>query len=373
MLVIDRVDSCRQQLSELILKIHSNPELAFEEVKAATWLTQYLNENEFSIEEGICGLPTAFRATYGKGKPVIAYIAQYDALPGLGHACGHNLIAGSAVGAGVASKLAVEQFGGTILVIGTPAEEKYGGKTIMISKGAFDNLDIAMMVHPDMRDASVTQTLTAQFLDVEFFSKGSISALDTMIQVFTDINSLRQHIKDSSGILGIITDGGQAANVPITHSAALFIVRAEDDAYLGDLRQKIINCITRVADVTDTRLEYKWGVPYVPLRSNSTLAQIFRQNMVSLGREVLPFDSVKPHFSSDLGNVSQLVPTIFTLFAIAPEGVPPHTSQFAVAAASETGICGSLDAAKALSMTAVDLLANPEIVIKVKDEFLRNE
>ena len=153
-LVIAEIDARSHQLSELSLKIHSNPEPGFQEVKAVGWLTHYLKENGFSIEQGICELPTAFRGSYGQGKPAIAVLAEYDALPNLGHACGHNLIAACAVGAGIASKPAIDQFGGSILVIGTPAEELYGGKVIMSEQGAFSNLDIAMMVHPGVHDTA---------------------------------------------------------------------------------------------------------------------------------------------------------------------------------------------------------------------------
>jgi len=157
--VVGEIDAHCHQLSELSLKIHSSPELGFKEVKAAAWLTQYLEENGFSIERGICELPTAFRGSYGRGKPAIAILAEYDALPNLGHACGHNLIAAGAVGAGVASKLAIDQFGGSILVVGTPAEELYGGKAIMADRGAFNNLDMAMMVHPGAHDTATTRAL----------------------------------------------------------------------------------------------------------------------------------------------------------------------------------------------------------------------
>ncbi len=162
--IIDEVDTRRHQLGELSLKIHSSPELGFQEVKASNWLSEYLEENGFNIERGICELPTAFRGSYGQGKPAIAILAEYDALPDLGHACGHNIIATCAVGAGVASKPAIDQFGGSILVIGTPAEELYGGKVIMADRGAFDNLDVAMMVHPGVRDSVTPQALACHAL-----------------------------------------------------------------------------------------------------------------------------------------------------------------------------------------------------------------
>ncbi len=377
--VVDEIDASRQQLSELSLKIHANPELGFQEVKAAAWLTHYLEENGFSIERGICELPTAFRGSYGVGKPAIAILAEYDALPDLGHACGHNIIATCAVGAAVASKPAIDRFGGSIVVIGTPAEELYGGKVTMVDRGAFKNVDIAMMVHPGVYDIATTQALACQTLKIEFFGQAAhaaarpeagINALEAMLQSFAAINSLRQHIKDKARIHGIITNGGEAPNVVPAHSAGNFIVRAEDDTYLDELKQKVINCFIGAATASGARLEYKWGdIRYAPLRNNLTLAQLFSQNMQSLGRKMPLSDSSHSFGSTDMGNVSQVVPTIHPFVAIAPVGVAIHSPEFASAAASEVGIQGLLDAAKALAMSVVDLVANPEIASKVKEEF----
>jgi len=377
--VTREVDAHRHQLSELSLKIHSNPELGFQEVKAVDWLTRYLEENGFAIERGICGLPTAFKASYGKGKPAIAILAEYDALPDLGHACGHNLIAACAIGAGVASKPAIDQLGGSILVIGTPAEELYGGKAIMVERGAFNNFDVAMMVHPETHDAAITRALACQTLEVEFFGRAAhaaaqpeagINALDAMLQSFTAINSLRQHIKSTARIHGIITDGGEAANIVPAHSAGSFIVRAEDDAYLDELKQKVINCFIGAATASGAQLRYKWDdVRYAPMRNNIPLAQLFLQNMESLERRVTLSKPDGGFGSTDMGNVSQLVPSIHAFVAIAEKEIAIHSPQFASAAASEAGIKGMLDAAKALAMTVVDLVANPEIVTKVKKEF----
>jgi amidohydrolase len=377
--VITEIEAHRQQLRQLSLKIHSSPELGFQEIKAAAWLSQYLEENGFSIEQGICELPTAFRGSYGQGKPAIALLAEYDALPKLGHACGHNLIAGAAAGAAVAAKPAIDRFGGSVLVIGTPAEELYGGKVIMAERGAFDNIDLAMMVHPESHDVATTQALACIGLEVEFLGKAAhaaarpeagINALEAMLQSFAAINSLRQHIKDKARIHGIITDGGEAANIVPAHSAGTFIVRAEDDAYLDELKEKVLNCFIGAATATGARLEYRWGkVRYAPLRNNLTLARLFRQNIQSLGRKMWLYDPSKAFGSTDMGNVSRIVPSIHPSVAIAPKEVVIHSPEFASAAASEAGIQGMLDAAKALAMTVVDLLANTEIAIRVKQEF----
>jgi amidohydrolase len=377
--VIGEIDTRRDQLSELSQKIHTNPEIAFQEVKAANWLTGYLKENGFTVEKSVCGIATAFRASYGQGKPVIAILAEYDALPKLGHACGHNLIATSAVGAGIASKLAIDKFGGRVQVMGTPAEEIYGGKITMAERGAFDGADAAMMVHPGVRNTATIRSLACQTLDVEFFGRAAhaaarpaegINALEAMVQSFAAINSLRQHIKDRARIHGIITDGGEAANVVPSHSAGNFIVRAEDDDYLDELKEKVINCFVGAATASGARLEYKWGqVRYAALRNNLTLARLFRQNMRSLGRRIPLFDPKSSFGSSDMGNVSQLVPGIHPSVAIAPVKVLSHSLEFASAAASETGLRGLLDAAKAMAMTTVDLVARPELVDRAKEEF----
>ncbi|HUT96980.1 MAG TPA: M20 family metallopeptidase [Dehalococcoidales bacterium] len=378
--VIKEVEAHRRQLRDLSLNIHANPELGFKEVKASALLTRYLEENGFAIERGICELPTAFRGRYGKGKPAIAILAEYDALPQMGHACGHNLIAGAAVGGAVASKPAIDKCGGSVLVIGTPAEELYGGKVVMAERGAFDNIDIAMMVHPGAHDTATTQALACITLEVEFFGKAAhaatrpetgINALEAMLLSFAAINALRQHVLDKARIHGIITDGGDAPNVVPAHSAGSFLVRAEDNAYLDELREKVLNCFVGAATATGARLEYQWGqVLYATLRNNLTLAELFRQNMKPLGRD-MPLAGNSRVGSTDMGNVSQIVPGIHPTIAVASEEVVIHSPEFALVAASEAGIKGMLDAAKALAMTVVDLTSSPETVTKVKEEFER--
>ena len=377
--VIAKVEAQRQQLRDLSLKIHAYPEIGFKEIKAAAWLTQYLEKNSFTVERGICELETSFRGSYGEGKPAIALLAEYDALPNLGHACGHNLIAGGSVGAAVAAKAAIDRLEGSVQVIGTPAEELYGGKVIMVERGAFDSLDVAMMVHPGSHNAAVTPALACIALKVEFFGRAAhaaghpeagINALEAMLLSFAAINSLRQHIKDKARVHGIITDGGEAANVVPAHSAGNFLVRAEDDAYLDELKEKVLDCFVSGATATGARLEYHWGeVRYAPMRNNMTLARLFRQNIQSLGRRMPLHDPDRAFGSTDMGNVSQLVPGIHPGVAIVSPEVGNHSPEFALAASSEAGIEGMLDAAKALAMTIVDLVASPEIVSRVKREF----
>jgi amidohydrolase len=376
--IIEDIESQRKELVDLSRQIHDNPELGFHEYKAVEWLTRLLEFNGFAVERGICGLETAFQAGYGRGKPVIAFLAEYDALPELGHGCGHNIIAASSAGAALGAKAAVDECGGSVLVIGTPAEELYGGKVTMAQKGAFAKLDAALMVHPGSHDAAVTEALACQGINVEFFGRSShaagrpeygINALEAMIQSFNAINSLRQHIKSKARIHGIITDGGQAANVVPAHSAGSFLVRAADEVYLAELKEKVLNCFRGAAVATGARLEYKWDeLSYAPMLNNLTIGRLFVANLRRTGRKIRMEDPDKSFGSTDFGNVSQLVPGIHASVSIV-RGATTHSPQFAEAAVSEKGLQGMIDAAKGLAMTAADLLADPELMTRAKDEF----
>ena len=374
----DRVELQRHQLIQLSLNIHDNPELGFEEEKASAWLTGYLEDSGFHVEPGIVGLATAFRATYGQGSPRIALLAEYDALPKIGHGCGHNIIATSAVGAAVASKSIIDQLGGSVVVLGTPGEEVFGGKIDMVKAGAFEEIDVAIMVHPNILNMVTIQTLACSSLEVEFFGRPAhaaaqphrgINALDAMILAFTSINSLRQHIKAEARIHGIITDGGEAPNVVPAHSAAVFLIRALDDDYLAELKDKVLNCFTGASVASGARLEYGWrDRAYAPMKNNATLAGLFKQNLESLGRHVEAFDPRFGFGSTDMGNVSQVVPSIHPTIAIAPPEVFIHTPEFASTAASEAGHEGLMDAAKAMAMTVADIL-QPGMLDRIKQEF----
>lgn len=369
----------RQQLIKLSLGIHDNPEPGFKEEKASSLLTDYLDVNGFHVERGIGGFPTAFKAIYGSSQPVIALLAEYDALPEIGHACGHNIIAASSVGAAVASKLAVDKFGGTVAVFGTPAEELFGGKIFLLQRGVFNGVDVAMIVHPGLRDAATNQALACIGLDVQFWGKAvhaaaypeqGVNALEAMILSFNAINSLRQHVQDSARIHGIITYGGDAANVVPAHSAASFLIRAQDTNYLEELKEKVLKCLEGAALATGARLDYKWAdVVYEPMRNNLVLAELFARNLEFLGRKVEPFESYFGFGSTDMGNVSQVVPAIHPSVAIVSPNILLHSEEFALAAASESGHKGMLDAAQALAMTVADLLGDPQVFNRVKDEF----
>jgi len=378
-IVSNSIDQQNKDLTELSHKIHDNPELGFKEYKAVSWLTTYLKDNGFQIETGIAGLATAFKAKYGRGKPHIAVIAEYDALPILGHACGHNIIATSAIGAGIAAKAAVDAFGGSLFVIGCPAEEIFGGKIDMVKASAFNDLDLAMMVHPTAVNRATILALALNNLEVEFFGKPAhaaahphkgINALDAMILSFNNINSLRQHIREDSRIHGIITDGGEAPNIIPAHSAGIFIIRSMDNIYLEELKLKVVNCFKAAATATGARLEYKWeDKMYASMKNNLTLAGLFDKNMRALGRKM---EDLKPSYvigSTDMGNVSQIVPSIHATVSIAPADIAIHTTEFANAAVSEAGTKGLLDAAKGMAMTIVDILSDQKTIEIIKQEF----
>lgn len=376
--VIAEVDARRDELVQLSRRIHRSPELGFHETKAAGWLTGYLGDNGFKVEKDICRLPTAFRGRYGASEPTIALLAEYDALPGVGHACGHNIICTAAVGAAVALRGAIDRVGGSVVVIGTPGEEVYGGKIIMAERGAFADIDAAMIIHPSVSDIANTQALACIGLEVEFrgkaahasaFPEEGVNALEAMIQAFNAINSLRQHIDQRARIHGIITSGGEAPNIIPAHTAGSFLVRAMDDAYLEELKAKVLNCFKAASVATGARLKYKWTAYFAPLQTNHTLVDLFVKNMATLGRKLGPSRGTALG-SSDVGNVSALVPTIHPMLAIAPPEISIHSPEFAAAAISAEGVRGLIDGARAMAMTAVDLMAQPRLIAKIREEFL---
>ncbi|MCL2706981.1 MAG: M20 family metallopeptidase [Dehalococcoidia bacterium] len=374
---IERNHDALRALSRLI---HSNPECAMNERHAVACLTQELEKRDFAIESGICDMPTAFKASYGSGNPVIAFIAEYDALPDIGHACGHNLIATAAVAAAIGSKEAVDKMGGSIQVIGTPAEEVHGGKIMMIEHGAFSGIDIAMMMHPSTCNSATTTALSCVALDIEFFGKEAhaathpelgINALDAMILSFNCINSLRQHLRSDMRVHGIITDGGSAANVIPAHSAGRFLVRAGNVAHMDTLRGRVLDCFKAGAAAAGARLEYRWNEQghFAPMLNNMTMAQLYTHNMAQLGIHI-PVTEPKQSFgSTDMGNVSQIVPSMHALVAIAPASESEHTHSFARYAASDNSLTQSINAAVAMAMTAIDILASPDILCAIKQEF----
>lgn len=372
------VDGREFVLWALARRIHAHPEIGFQETKAAEWLAAFLERQGFRLERGICDTPTAFKATYGKGQPVIGILAEYDALPKLGHACGHNIIATAAIGAGVAARHAVDATGGTVVVFGTPAEEGGGGKIVMAERGAFREIDAAMMIHPATEDRAGVLTLACVTLEVEFFGKAAhaaahphlgVNALDALVLAWNSLNALRQHLREGGRVHGIITDGGEASNIIPAHAAASLMVRARDDSQLDDLLPRVLACFEGAARATGARLQHRWGSKrFASMRGNQALADTYVRNMALLGRSVLPPSPDYP-FSTDMGNVSMLVPSVHPLLSIAPRGMSLHAPEFARAALSPAARTGMLDGAKAMAMTVADLLTQPDTLRRVREEF----
>ena len=376
------IDAQAEALIELSLRIHAHPEVAFEETQASAWLGEFLGARGFDVTPGIGGLATAFRAVAGRDAPAVAILAEYDALPGIGHGCGHNIIATAAAGAGLGVRAVIDDLAGTVQVIGTPAEEVYGGKAIMIREGAFQGIDAAIMTHPGTRDAVMVRALACAELTVEYHGREAhaaaqpergINALEAMIIAFNAINSLRQHMRTTARVHGIITDGGEAPNIVPGHAAASFLVRAEDDAYLEDLKRRVTNCFEAGATATGARLELRWNVnQYSAMNTNAVIARAHRKNLAAVGRDVPDTEMPQGMGSTDMGNVSQIIPAIHPLIAIAPPEVNSHSPKFAVIAASDSGKRAVLDGAKALAMTAIDILADAELRGAMRDEFERS-
>jgi len=374
--------TCQQQaLFNLACRLHDNPETALQEYQAATWLTEDLRRSGFAIEAGIANLPTAFKATYGQGSPTIAFLAEYDALPELGHACGHNLIATAALAAAIGAKAAADSLGGTIMVIGTPAEELTGGKITMLKHGVFQGIDAALMLHPAAHDAATVKALACLAIDVEFHGKAShaaaypelgINALEAMILSFNALDALRQHIRGDARIHGIITDGGQAANIVPAHSAGRFLVRAADTAYTEELRERVLGCFHGAAQATGARLEYRFDESeyFAPMKNNEPLSRLYMANALALEYEVPIAHPDQSFGSTDAGNVSQAVPTIHASVAIAPPGVSEHTPEFARLAREKTSFDKILRAATALAFTAIDLLVDPSRLAEIKHKYV---
>jgi len=376
----NEVEAHREELIELSMKIHSNPEVGWKEHKASQWLSEYLEKQDFTVERGFCDLPTSFRARFGDGKPVIAFLSEYDATTETEHGCGHNVIATIGVGAGLGAKRLVELLGaGTILILGCPAEELLGGKVLMVERGAFEGIDVAMMMHPRGGPNRAGFRTTASItLNVEFWGKeahaasdpwNGISALEALVLAFNNINGLRMHIKDGARVGGIITDGGKAANVVPGHAAGTFMVRATENAYLDELQKKVLDCFEGAAKATGARLEYRWGMRCEAMQNNNALMELCRTNMESLGGEVEDVADVAG--STDLGNVSVIVPSIHPFISICPNLLTFHSAEFAEAAASEDGKRAVIDGAKVLAWTAADVITQPDSLDRIKEEFAR--
>lgn len=383
--IVEAVDRLADELEALSHKIHANPELAFQEEKAHAWLAEFLEAKGCQVARGVGGLPTAFAATIpGAGPgPTIAILAEYDALPKIGHACGHNVIAAAGAGAGAALRLALQRlpFAGQIRIIGTPAEEGGAGKVKLMEAGVFTEVEAAMMIHPRNGTRIWRPTLGIIKVTAEFFGKAAhasgspwrgINALNALIQLFVALDAMRQQLRPDARIHGVITHGGDQANIIPEYTSAEFYLRSEDDKYLQELLRRFEACAQGAAAATGSTVKVTPDpVIHEPLRPNVTMAELFRKNLESAGVTEDPEDREAGFGSTDCGNVSQVIPTIHPYVRISPDGVPLHSREFAEWARSPMAKTGLVAAAKALAMTAVDLLASPEALARAKAEFAK--
>ncbi len=381
--VCSAVDQMAPRLIALSHRIHENPEFQYEEHKASAWLCEFLNEEGLGAELGACGMPTAFAGGRdGKAPgPTVAFIAEYDALRGLGHACGHNILGTSNAGAAAALARVMPQLAGRMRIYGTPAEEGGGGKIPFVREGMFRDVDAAISMHPGggARPNSLggrclaSQKVTFKYHGRPAHAAGNphdgINALDACIQTFNGINALRQHLRQEVRIHGIIRHGGTAANVTPDFAQAEFAVRAPTTPECREVYQKVLRCAEGGAAAAGARLEVVEGPFYEETNPNGALGGAAMANMEALALPVVaPSGGVASH-STDLGNVSRVVPTVSVNINIAGKGIQPHQHEFAVAAASADGDRAVVAAAKVMAMTAIDVLTDPALRQRAAEEF----
>lgn len=376
------VDREREALAKLARDIHQNPELRFEEHKAAGWIATLLEGRGFHVERGLAGMKTALRAvkTGAKGKgPKVAILGEYDALPEIGHACGHNLIAASAVGAFIAAAEVCERTAGEVVFLGTPAEEGGGGKIRMIEQGVFEGLEAAMMFHPFDRDILAHPALASVWLQMTF--KGTPahaaaaphdgkSALQACMDTFRLIDGQRVRFRDGVRVHGYVTNGGQAVNIIPEAAACEFSVRATSVNELARVRAIVERCAQAAAMASEVDVKIHAREGYRDMRNNMTMAKRFGDHLGALGRKANETDSRVGAGSTDMGDVSHVVPSIHPYLAIVDEGEALcHQHRFAAAAASDRGLDTAICAAKALARTAVELLSDEGLRRAVRDEW----
>ena len=375
------VDARSDQLVAVAREIHAHPELAFEEHRAAALLVATLRGDGLATEAGCYGLATAFESRVGDAGPTVALLAEYDALPGIGHACGHNLIATAAVGAGLALAALGARLPGRVRVLGTPAEEAGCGKEVLVRAGAFEEIDAALMIHPAGVDLVTMPTLALAEVDVRYRGVAShasgmpergVNALDALVTAYQSIAQLRQHIRPTERVHGIFTEAGDAPNIVPERAAGRFYVRARDSAELLLLKRRVEGCFRAGAEATGARVEIEWREPdYLELRTSWPLAEAYRSNAESLGRTFFPYDKLPTSAmgTTDMGNVSHRVPAIHPMIAAAPIHCSIHNAEFAEHAGAPIGEKAALDGAKALAMTALDFLCDAELRKQVREVF----
>lgn len=376
--IVERVDAIEDQLADIASELYHNPELPLQEYRASDLLAQTLESGGFVVERKIAGMDTAFRAAWGTGSPEIAILAEMDALPNMGHACGHNVIAAAAVGAGLALRQVLPEDAARVVVLGTPAEEIGYGKVEMIRAGVFESVDFAMMVHPSSKRYVVRGYLGLAKLRFTFLGRAAhaaaypeegINALDAVIQTFNAINALRQQLRQDVRVHGIITEGGTAPNIIPERASCHFYVRADDLQELAMVRERVNACAEGAAVATGCRLETE-ADPRVlaPLRINMAFSALYAGQLKFLGLEETTVPVDKNRGSSDIGNVSQVVPTIHPHVPLGA-GLHIHTAEFARATITPKGRKAVLEGAKALALTALELASSAELRENIRSEF----
>lgn len=377
-------DGLRAEITALGKEIYANPELGLQEHRACALQCELLRKYGFAVEQGFCGFETAYRACYKGSKPgpKIAMLAEYDALPDLGHGCGHNLIAAISVGAGIGMRAFADELGGEIYVIGTPAEETVGAKAEMAARGAFDEMDVAMMSHAGFLNCESLNTLAVKSVYFDFHGKAAhasgmpqdgLNALDAVINCFNLINALRQQTQEDARIHGIITDGGKVPNIIPEHTQAFFFVRAEKIDYLEKLFEKVCDCARGAALGTGCRLEITMGESnFSDTNSNKALTKLNTKNMELLGQKMIRATEKPLPGSSDMGNASYRCPAIQTLFDITHwQNMAVHTREFAELSGSDYALEQAIVFAKGHVLTAIDLMEDAAHLEAIHEEFAK--
>ena len=378
--IVETVEAAREDLLKLSKNIHDNPELGFEEFKAVDFISETLENHGFSVEKGYGGLPTSFRAdAKGNGDgPTVAFLAEYDALNGIGHGCGHNLIATCAVGAFLGLSSLLDSVPGRICIIGTPAEEGGAGKVKLLANGAFDDVDYALMMHPSGGGSNLVGRggRAACTVKVSFRGKGAhssapqngINALSAVISVFNQIDMARPTFDPQDNINGIISDGGTASNIIPAFASCAFCLRADTMKRIEDLIQLITTCVANAERLTGAKGEVTWDDISAERYPSKPICQAFKDNMHELGIEMTWPDPKKQYGSSDIGNVSIKIPAIHDYLSITDDAsIQAHTVEYTEAAASPEAQEVCLKGAKGLAMTAYDILSNPEFQKEIRE------
>ena len=379
--VIAEIDRRADDLIRVSHEIHQHPELCYEERFAHDVLTAAISNAGLPVTTHAYGLETAFASVSGPSDgPLVAVLCEYDALPGIGHACGHNIIAAAGLGAGLAAAAVADALGGWVLILGTPAEEGGGGKQKLLDAGAFAGVQAAMMVHPASTDLPTLSAIAIQHLTVQYFGRAAhaaaapwqgTNALDAAVLCYMNVATLRQHILPTERIHGIFLKAGHKPNIVPDYAEAFWYVRSKNLRTLEPLKQRVLAALEAGAHATGCTVEHEWGdIPYADMVDNLPLLELYTKNAAQLGRVVTEADDRTVVVgSTDMGNVSYAVPSIHPMIKAAPEGCAIHTKDFAGHAASPLGDQAVLDGAKAMAMTIVDFWLEPAARDAAKSAF----